>query len=416
MKKQFSIESLIVFLIRLAGYSLSYFIIYIISKNFGVEYVGFYGIIMKVFMTLGPLATFGLDVYVIKLSNKLFNNSFEQSKIYTQFRSGIFYKVLFLCSITLFILFLLNTYIKSEFIENYVYYLLIGIPIMSIYIFNVELIRSIGNLQVSELLRTILRPILLITLIFIFINKISSFKVLANFVVISIFISWLLSEFFLKSKSISKLPKINGNSISVHLKESIYMMKSSIFSKLINAMPLILIGIFLSEFDAGIYTVNLKIVLTTSIVLTVFNTVAGPKFSKLFSQNKIRDLKKLFFLIYKFIIAINLILTLIIIFYSKTILGFFGSQYVDSVLILYILLFGTLINSLTGPTGLLLNMSGNQKQLSLIFRNAFIILSIFSIPVIKLYGLVGISCLVSIIQAYVTLSAFFRAKKIIFNV
>ena len=153
---------------------------------------------------------------------------------------------------------------------------------------------------------------------------------------------------------------------------------------------IIMLGFFRSPEEVGIY----KIVVTGSGLvafgLQVVSMVVAPHFASLHASGEIKKLQKLVTQSAKVTLLIALPTFILLALFGELLIEFvFGSEYIAGYLPLAILAFGQLINALIGNVGLLLNMSGNEKET---MRGLFIAVVsniVLNVLLIPTFGIVG---------------------------
>jgi O-antigen/teichoic acid export membrane protein len=141
--------------------------------------------------------------------------------------------------------------------------------------------------------------------------------------------------------------------------------------------------------NVGIYTIVAKIAILSLFVSSTINTISGPKFSELYHSNKFDDLKNTAKKSTLLQIMVSVPLIFLLFFTKEYILTYFGSEFVNGVTALTILLITYLYATFFGPVEMFLNMTGKQKQLNIIITTGAFInigLNYFLIPI---YGIEG---------------------------
>ncbi len=152
----------------------------------------------------------------------------------------------------------------------------------------------------------------------------------------------------------------------------------------------LMLGIFRLEAEVGYYAIAVKLATLTAFILNAVNSMAGPKFSELFYSDKMDELfhvaKKSAKLIFWTTVPI---LFLLIFLGKKVIFLLYGADFTVAYWPMVLLILGQFINSISGATGLFMNMTGNQN----IFRNFVFIAALINIGLNILltpaYGLYG---------------------------
>ena len=152
---------------------------------------------------------------------------------------------------------------------------------------------------------------------------------------------------------------------------------------------ILMLGYFLSAKDVGVYSIAAKISLLGILILNSFNVIFAPIISDLHNRKEDFILSNLFITVTKWVFSLSFPIFLITIFLSKPILSLFGAEFVAGSVALIILSFGQMVNSVTGPVGLMIVMSG-RPLLQLFSHIAVFVLNIFlNYFLIPKYGIAG---------------------------
>ena len=393
--KELITGSTVTFVLKMLGMLFGYILIYIISNRNGAEGVGNYNIFVKTITVLGAFTSLGINVAVLRYVGQ-FNNVTNQGKITSLYNQG--FKTVF--SLSVLIGFLI--YFNAEFIIQIigkskeqiinVKLLSIALPFFALNQVNVEFIRGLKKLQLSELIRSVIRPFLIVLLL-IFWKKNDFNKIdVLYFFVFGICVNWVISSLIIRKKVRSIKREVK--SLFSH-KELIItafpMMITSISSILLISLPIFFLDYFFSQTEVGIFSVVFQIAMLISIVMIIINTIVAPKFSELFWANKKTELQKFISQSVNIMFSIALIVSIVVTVFSEFILNIFGNEFKDGQYILVILVIGQLISVSIGSVGILMNMVGKQKALRNINLIALIICLILYILVVPNYGLIGCS-------------------------
>ena len=101
-----------------------------------------------------------------------------------------------------------------------------------------------------------------------------------------------------------------------------------------------------------------------------------PRFAAHFHRGEIDKTEEVLAESPKLLAAVSSVVFLVIVLFGRDVLDVFGEQYVAAAGLLSILVCGQLINSLTGPCGKLLMMSGFEKDV----RNSSIVVAGLALP------------------------------------
>jgi len=167
------------------------------------------------------------------------------------------------------------------------------------------------------------------------------------------------------------------------------MMLSSSVLLLMAWSDTIMIGIFKTEADVGVYNVALKLAMITGIVLGAVNSIVAPKLSETFNNNKMVEFRKLIKQSTRIIFFSTLPILIILLLFPEFLLSFFGTEFVIAKTTLLILLIGQIVNAMSGSVGFILQMTGKEKAYQNILLLALVCNIVLNIVLIPIYGIEG---------------------------
>lgn len=410
--------SSITFIIKIIGMIMSYGVIWLISKNHGAEGVGVYGLSHRIIMSLGIICTLGFNVSVLRYVgefNTKKNNKGYLKKIFSYF-TLLSLPTSFLVGL---VLFFISDEIALNVFENPNYIISIKIiavilPLFTLSLINVEFIRGLKLLKVSEFLRSInnyLVVLLILGLSILNFGVLNSVYALALGIALTFSISFLFIYLHLKNLPFQAQEVLF--SMKEFVKTSTPMMITAISSFVLAFAGVFFLELFSSTDVVGIYSVCYMLSQLVNLPLTVVNTISAPKFSELFWSNRKKELKTVIFQSSKLIFWSSVLISIVLIIGSRLILSFFSDEFISGQNVLFILIVGQIINAITGSVGVFLNMTGNQKALrNIILFTAILVVFGYYIFVPN-YGMLGAAC-VSIFGTILLniISALYAYKKL----
>jgi O-antigen/teichoic acid export membrane protein len=209
------------------------------------------------------------------------------------------------------------------------------------------------------------------------------------------FITWYRYSFIAKGNF---EPKVTSGQI---ISDSLPMMLTGSVFFLLNWTDNLLLGIFRTEAEVGIYDSAFKIASASAIVLMGLNSIQAPSFSELFAKNKIRELNRQVQQGTRIIFLITLPFTILLFVFGEEILGLFGDEFRSAKTALLILAFGNFVSCISGSVGILLQMTGHQRPYNRIITTAAIGSIALNLYLIPHYGIIGAAitgCLAKIYQ------------------
>jgi len=409
--------SAITFVLKIAGMLLGYALIFIISRNYGADGVGLYSIAINTLIFLSMIAVMGLNISILRYAGQ-FNQNSDTTKLKLLYQhacelslplSLVFALILYLCAGKIAI-YLFHNSIYTEIFRVAAFIL----PFFVAQDINVEFIRGIKKLKISEYFRSVNRPLFTICLLPVAVILINRSPALPVYTLgIGVCLGSIYTFIFIK-KHLKTGCSISKNKFSK--KELIYtsfpMMITSVASFAMGNVSIFLLEIFSTTDVAGIFSVAYKIAMFINIALVVVNTISAPKFSELFWAKKYKELQVVLDHSSKLIFTSSLTMALILLCFTEFALSIFGDEFVQGKFTLIILVVGQMFNAMTGSVGIFMNMTGRQK----ILRNAFLLASLFNISLqivlIPIFGIEGaaLGCMAGSIAVNVFSVAYVRYK------
>lgn len=160
-------------------------------------------------------------------------------------------------------------------------------------------------------------------------------------------------------------------------------------SLVLNQADILIVGAWLGPEPAGIYTAATKTATLVGFILGAVNAIAAPMFSELQTRGDRRGLKNLVDKTTWWIILPSLAISLVMILFSRQILGLFGEVFTSGQTILIIIILGQLFNALAGPVGNLLSYTGYQQQTARVYLAAAVINTLANLVVVPFAGMTG---------------------------
>jgi O-antigen/teichoic acid export membrane protein len=395
--KELISKSFLVFAIRSCSLIFGFYFLYLISQLYGSVGLGFFSLYQSYLMILVMLTLLGTDVASLKFVSQYFgdNNFIKIKSIYISIIKLIFPVAILLS----FFLFFYKTYISNLLfndvsqikITSVLKYVSLSIIPMSFINIHSESLRGLKKVELYSFFRYLLVPFMSIifTWVFFFQFKFGVITPILSYTISIFIISSLSTVLWFRKINFFKIKKIKKTPLANILTFSFPLFLSSSMMLLLQWIDIVILGYYVSTSEIGVYNIIVKISMISSIILFSINSIAAPKFSELFTKNKLEELKKIIKETSMLISVVSLPILLLIFIGSQYILNFFGPEYIDGSISLNILILGQLVNVICGSVGYVLIMTENQK----IFRNIIllttvlnIILNIFLIPT---YGILG---------------------------
>jgi len=385
--------SAITFVLKISGLMLGYFLILLISRNYGAEGVGMYSLMVSVIVFTAMLSSMGMTTSILRYVGQ-FNRKESQGKLRLLYQHVVqlSFPVALILSVGLY-LFAEIIAVKFFHAVEYKHGLEIAafiIPFFSLVSLNVEYIRGLKNLKVSEFLRSVNPPAISVTLLLLAGLYTSSLFLPLYTLAAATLVTCMVSTLFI----VRKLSKIHVTKKDMFTKKeltttSFPMLITSLSVFITGNISLFFLQIFSDASQVGIFSVILKISLLISLVLLVVNTIVAPKISELYWKDEPALLQRVLNQSTKMIFYISILVGGGVALFNKEILQVFGAEFIVGSNALYFLIVGQLVNAATGCVGVFFNMTGAQK----ILRNIVVVTMLLSVGLsyilIPMYGIEG---------------------------
>ncbi|MFO7872571.1 MAG: flippase [Candidatus Undinarchaeales archaeon] len=171
---------------------------------------------------------------------------------------------------------------------------------------------------------------------------------------------------------------------------SVPLMFASVLLSLIGKLDTLMLGIFSTSAQVGIYNAAFPTAFLLTLVLGSTEMIFMPMSSEMLAKNLMDEIRSVFHVVTKWMFSITFPLLLLMVFFSRPLLRIlFGAEYVSGAAALSILAAGYFVASAVGPTGATLQTLGKTK---IFLMNNIVVLGInvaLNLYLIPLYGIVG---------------------------
>ncbi len=373
---------------KITGLLLSYLMILFVTNNFGAAIYGKFSIAIIFSQIIALVFTLGFPSFIVTLLTNTLH--FEQKH-----KTNFFKKVLLLVS-SVGIIISLVIYCFSNSIANYIFNDVSFVPFLKVLSFLVlpimlheiflGYLKGMQSFTRHNLFLFILPPVFFF-LVYFLLQKVCETDVLV-FVAytIGIFCIVVLEIILTDRKYAAKLKDIPTSFL---LKRSLPMMYSGALIYVIGWTDVLMLKIFKSSVEVGIYNATFKVASLGLLVITSINIVITPKISELFIKKDLESLHKLIFQTTWLTTLLSLPLLVGLIIFNKEILRLFGPEFIAGSTALVCIVSGIFINVFSGVVDQLLNMTNNQNILKRIVIFSLLLNVILNCILIPKYGING---------------------------
>lgn len=368
----------------------------IVAQFYGAEVLGVLAILNSFMLLASIFTVMGTNTSVLRLIP-------EHLTKYSPTSAFKLYRKARMVAVVASILIVILTFLFADLFANKIffntqlsYYLRLASVIVffkSIMILCTSVLRSLGHIRLFALMQSLPQSFNLIVLVlmkFLWLDNdyVPVYSFFLAFALTGI-VGWIVVEVAFRIV-VRPLDKVRNMSYSEILSISLPMMMTSTMTFVIGQTGIIMLGIFRSEVDVGYYSIAVKLATLTAFILGAINSMAAPKFSELFHSCKIDEL---FFVAKKSaklaFWTTTPILFGLVVFGKSVLIICFGNEFIVAYPALLFLIFGQFVNSISGATGLFMNMTDGH----IVFRNIILITMLLNIVsnivLIKLFGVLG---------------------------
>lgn len=368
----------------LAGY---FFTLYI-TTHFGAALNGLVNLSFSVFMFASIIGRLGIDVNLIKFYAR--EGNWEREP-------GLFYRVLiksfFVSLLLVAILFLIEDLIvidlfKKPQLSPYYFWGVLSIPGWVTTMLCAGALRAKGLNNwfafYNNTGRFLFALVLVLVLGLFTLDPLNI--IIGHFYAVCLLSLTALGVVVKNFKRISLRSTINSWNF---VRDSFPMMLSSTIMVFLGWMDTFILGIYETDENIGVYNVALKLALVASFSNEAINSSLAPKIANLYTNKQ----RVKFLNLVKFSTRLNFSLTFLIVsllvIFNQWFLGVFGEEFAIGYISLIILCSVYLINSSLGSVGIIMQMTGKQKQYQYIAIISLILNLTLNFILIPKYGING---------------------------
>ena len=388
-----------VFSLKILGIFSSYIFTFLVSKYYGAEGWGTFSICLGIATFSYLFGKFGFDMALLKFSSTLHHSTEEFSVLKTIYQIafkwllplGIFITIaLVLCSSLLATIFFKNDI-------NAVYFVIIAFAIVPTVftLIDSEGLRGLGMTNKYVFLQNIALYLIASILLIIYVLFVGSNKDFKSILIIYVSASvvvYIISRIWWQTAALTPYP-INISAKVPNIKQifsiSYPMFWSNAMFVLINWTDTLMLGIYSTETDVGIYNAAFKISNLVTLPLFVITSIVAPKFANKHAMGDTNGLTQIVSQSTAVIFLLTLPVFIVIAVFPSLFLKIFGPSFIDGVPILIILISGQFFKSFCGSTDYLLQMTGYEKIFQKIILSAMVVNILLNLILIPNFGSYG---------------------------
>jgi len=384
--------SITAFIGRFIGTALNYFYSILLARYLGVRLMGVFFLGITILNILSNFVMLGLDQSLLKfVSISLSQSNYTKAKKLIVFSI----KIILIFSIILGVfLFLfkktLSIYIFHDEVLNTVFvFIAIILPIFSLYTLLSETLKAFKKIALVVFSQNFIFPVITIsTFLGLYFLGLRLKAALMAYLIGSLVTVFLIVHFY---KML--LIKEDMKNVIINKKElfsvSIPVYWVSIMTIFMWWTDIIMLGIFETPKEIGIYTAATKTAAFVAFFLMAVNYILPPIVAQLYSKRELNELELLVRRTARWNLIFSLLVTSIFFLFGKEILSLYGKEFTLAYIPLLLLSFGQIINAGVGSVGYILVMTGFQNKLVYISSAAAILNVILNAILISLFSIKG---------------------------
>jgi O-antigen/teichoic acid export membrane protein len=383
----------------------------LLTRRFGASGSGTFYLSFSIATALALIGRLGLEKAVIRFIPPLLKNS--PSRAMGVQKTAVNLSIIITIPLSLMLLLLAEsiavTIFNSPVLSFYLKVFAVGLPFLSLNYIYSGVLRALKKTQSALSIERLIMYSLGIVSILTAGSLWSLNGVVVGFV-ISIIASNLVGLYMVK-KNMPKPPEV----ILFDKKKMIVTAAPLLFvvfaTQMTGQASLLILGSFTDSSSVGVFNIALKISMLMSIILTAINVIAATQFSELYYTNKKQELEKIIGKTSSLAALIGLCLFIFIALFPKTLLGFFGNEFIIGYSALIVLAAGQLVHVSVGSTNFVLAMTGQERKLAGAVGFSLIVNILTALILIPRYGILGASIATSLSLMSANIVMVFIVKK-----
>ena len=389
----------------------------LVARHFGPETLGLLALINSILVMICIPSLLGLNVSVLRIIPEAEKTGGKNSVVRVFYKMVIIVCTVGICIISL--LFVLDKFVFlnlfDDMIEPLTVYIFIAAIFKALIILITQYSRALKQIK-KFLALNIIPPIILLAgyLLGVVTNTTSDTIIKIYFA--SIYISFAIIlmgviKDVVDFSGIDRSRSPHGFKTIIHL--SFPMMITIVATSLAEQYSILYMSSFVSLEEIGIYSAALKLSMLIGLSLKSVNTVIATKVADFHLEKRYEDMIQVSRAMSKVTFWCTLPLIIVLCIYGGEILIFvYGPLYSDAYEVLVVLVAAQFINTISGCTGIFLNMSGYQRAFrNIMLLNAVVYILLCTLLIPK-YGIMGAAyafCVAELLWNFMSL-LFIKAK------
>lgn len=293
---------------------------------------------------------------------------------------------------------------KDKSLGLYIRIMVLAVPFWVIASLHSEMLRGLKRVGQYQMLQSVALPIITIAGLVLFGYEYGLAGQAACYVFASLF-AMLLAIVWWKQAVPSTLTEGKEISGKELLRSGLPLMWAASMFYLNAWVATIVLGIYGSPVDVAMFNAANKLAWAISFVLLSVNSIAAPKFAALYKSGSPGELQRTAVQTTRLMMLVALPLMALCFVLPELFLGIFGNEFIAAAVALQILIFGQMINVMTGSVGQILTMTGHEKDLRNVITSGALLNTVLAVVLVQQYGLNGVAWSVAVSVSYTSIAA-----------
>ena len=403
--------------IKIFGMAFGYLAMLFITNVYGVSEWGLYSLCITVLSIAVLLPKFGFDNSIVRIiaELKLYGS---KNEIRSVLQKSVFISII-IASLVIVIMNLFSEFIVYKLLnkpELLPYISILGFAVIPLALITIlsAYFQALKKTVLFILYQTALINMFFLILLlcnYFFKIELAVFEVY----VIAVTLTLISAILFYLSVSKKKLTAVEKGHKTYNLKGIINlstpMLLSSSFALFMGWSDIIMLSIYKTTADIGIYDSALRLATISGISLIAINAVVTPKFVEFYAKKDLLGLKNVVQESTRLIFFTATPILLVLVVFSKDILSWFGDEFAIGYMALIYLCISRFINAVSGSVGYIMQMTDNQRTYQNVIIIAIVINVVLNIILIPKYSYTGAALASSIAMIFWNLTLVVIIKK-----
>jgi O-antigen/teichoic acid export membrane protein len=397
-------------ILKIIGLFFGYIFTLLIARMYGADTVGIFALSVTILMVFSVVGRLGFDTGLVRFMAEYASQDKPESikEVYIKTL-----KIVIPICIMLTLLLFLSAPLLAKYVFNKehlsMYFRISSFAILPLVliVLHASSLRGLKKIKEYSLLQEVSIPFISIVLLVLSLFLANDERIPLTVYVLSLLIVFVIScAVWPKHADITSCSHSNTIRFRSLLGISLPMLLSASSFLVLEWTDTIMLGIFRTGVEIGIYSVAMKISMLTGITLFSINSIAAPKFAELYKKGDMAGLEKIIHQSTKLIFWSAASIILVIFLFPSFILAIFGEEFKTALYALLILTFGQFINAISGSVGYILQMTGKQKVFQHIVLTAAMMNIGLNTLLIPHYGINGAALASMLSMAFWNLASF----------